>query len=141
MRTNKVIFYCLLDFGHMAGNALTPGASFSMVSVLAHRPFEPGRIFLRVAGQADRIADRNEVRGVLITVYLMAVETADLPVIHLALDEVVALHPVFVRGQVGKLIEVGVFQASVLRASSNRLAFGMAKSQRASRNTCPRLGC
>ena len=38
---------------------------------------------------------------------LVAVETADFAVIHVALHEIVALHAVLVRGKVGELIEVG----------------------------------
>ena len=56
--------------------------------------------------QAYLIATGVEVRDVLVAVDLVAVEAADPAVIHVALHEIVALHTVLVRGEVGELVEV-----------------------------------
>ena len=39
---------------------------------------------------------------------LMAVETAELAMVHIALDEIISLHPVLMCGQVWILVEVGI---------------------------------
>ena len=60
-----------------------------------------------MAGEAERIADGAEVRRVLIAVDLVAVEAANSAMVHHALHEVVALHAIFVGGEVGVLEEIG----------------------------------
>src|SRR6185437_3432904 len=60
-----------------------------------------------------------EVGLVLRAVDLVAVEAADVAVVHDAFREVVALHAIFVRGEVGELVEVGdagleIFEAPVV---------------------------
>jgi len=104
---HEVVLDCLLDFGHVACDALAASASFCMVGVFAHRPFEPCGVVLRVARQADSVAHCIQIGDVLIAVYLMAIKAANLPVVHNALDEVVALHSVLVRREIGVLIEIG----------------------------------
>jgi hypothetical protein len=39
--------------------------------------------------------------------HIVAIEAANLPMIHVALDEIVALHSILVGRQVGELIKVG----------------------------------
>jgi hypothetical protein len=56
----------------------------------------------------------------LITVQVVAIEAANLPMVHIALHKIVALHTILVSGQVGELIEVGcamfeLFQLPIVR--------------------------
>ena len=77
-----------------------------MVRVLADGALESRRVVLCVAGEAEVIADGAEIRRAPIAVDIVAIEAADSAMIHNALHKVVALHPVFVGGEVGVLQEV-----------------------------------
>src|SRR6202012_2262078 len=94
------------DVGHVAGDALAAWTVLGVMGVLGDSPFQASGIVFGVAAEAERVAGGDQVRGIAVAVYLMAVEAAQPPVIHVALHEVVALHPVFVRAGVGKVIEV-----------------------------------
>ena len=59
-----------------------------------------------MAGKAELIARFNQARRVLIAMYIVAIRTPDFAVIHIALHEVVSLHPVLMRCHIGKLIKV-----------------------------------
>ena len=59
-----------------------------------------------MARQTKRIPRRNQVRRVLSTVHLVAIEAPHLPVIHIALHKIIPLHPVLVRRQIGILKKV-----------------------------------
>ena len=61
VRTDEIIFDRLLDFGHVAGDALAAGACFGMMRMLAHRSFEARRIHFGVAGEAERISGQDHV--------------------------------------------------------------------------------
>ena len=106
VRRDVVVFDGLLDSRHVAGNALAAGAVGSVMSVLTDSAMQTGGILASVAAEAKRVAADRE-RGDGAAVDLMAIEATDLAVIHVALHEIVALHAVLVRGEIGELIEVG----------------------------------
>src|SRR3569832_2245376 len=64
------------------------------------------RILLCVATETEGVSADWEI-GNSAAVHLMTVEAAELAVVHVALHEIVALHPILVRGEVGVLEEVG----------------------------------
>ncbi len=86
---------------------MASGAGFGVMGVLGDRAGEAGWILVRVAFEAEFVAGLEEVGPVLVAVDLVAIEAADLAMVHVALDEVVALHAVLVGGEVGVLQEVG----------------------------------
>lgn len=102
---NRVALNGLLDARHMAGRALAAGTVFGVMSVFADRALEACGVFFRVAAKAEGVAGYGKVRG-RVRVDLMAVETAKFAVVHVALGEVIALHAVFMGGEVGILEEV-----------------------------------
>ena len=106
MRADVVVFDRLLDLGHVACRALTSGAPFGVVGVLGDRGFKASWVVGVMALKAEKVSDPAHTCDVGGAVDLMAVEAANLAVVHIALDEVVALHAVLVRGQVGVLKEV-----------------------------------
>ena len=106
MGGNVVAFDRLLNVRHVAGDALTARTVFGVMGMLGNGAFESSRIPLGVACKAKSVAFFNEVGFVLIAVDLMAVEATKLTMVHVALDEVVPLHPVLVCGQVGVLEEI-----------------------------------
>jgi len=106
VRTYKVVFDGLLDLRHVAGNTLATRTSPRMMGMLAHGAARSSRIFLCVAEEAKRVSWHLEIRCVGVAVYLMAVEAAKPTMVHVALNEVVPLHPVLVRSLVGVLIKV-----------------------------------
>src|SRR5580700_6749386 len=67
-----------------------------------------------VAVEAERRCRLAELRGVLRAVRVMAPRASDSVSIHLALDEVVALHPVLVTRAVGVVREGGLAKLVVL---------------------------
>ena len=89
-----IVFDGLLDGRHMARSTLAARAVRSVVRMFADGPFQPGGIILRVAAETESIAPFSEIRLVLVAVNLMAVEAANLAVVHVALHEIIALHPV-----------------------------------------------
>ena len=107
MAANKVVLDGLLDARHMAGRALAASTVDRMMRMFRNGPLQPGWIRRGVARQAKRVALRNHARGVLVAMHVVAIEAAQLPVVHGALHKVVALHPVLVRRHVSILIEVG----------------------------------
>src|SRR5665213_710692 len=104
---DEVVLDGLLDARHVAGGALAPGAVGGVVRVFGNSPLQPGGIHGVVARQAERVASGDDAGGVVVAVDVVAVEAAQLAVVHGALHEVVALHAVFVGGHVGELEEVG----------------------------------
>ena len=106
MGRHVVVLDGLLNVRHVARYALTPGTVLRVMGVLADSPFEARGILFVVAAQAKRVALFDKVRFVLVAVYLMAIEATDLAVVHRALNEVVALHPILVRRQISELIEI-----------------------------------
>jgi hypothetical protein len=102
-----VVLDGLLDVGHMAGDAFAARAALGVVGVFTDGAAQAGGILPVMTGEAHRIALGVQVRLVLITVNVVAVEAAQVPMIHIALNEVIALHAIFVGGAVGVLIKVG----------------------------------
>ena len=96
------------NFGHVAGDAAAAGGAFFVMSVLFKRgcawAVEGERA---VALEADLIAGLDELGVVIGAVDVVATEAGDATAVHHALDEVVALHPIFVGGAVGKMVERG----------------------------------
>ena len=105
MSADEIVLDCLLDPGHVASNALTACTPFSVVRVFAYRAAESGGILFRVAKEAQGIAWPHQIRCVRVTVNLMAVKAANAAMVHVALNEVVTLHPILVRCHVGILIK------------------------------------
>ena len=105
VRANKVVLDRLLDFRHVASNALAARASLGVVSVFAYRAAQSRSILFVVTKQAKRIARHGQIRWVRIAVNLVAIKTSQTAMVHVALDKVVALHPVLVRSHVGILIK------------------------------------
>lgn len=104
--SHEIVLDRLLNRGHVASHTITTGTGRRVMCVILDRPFQSGRIVPVVASETECIPFLNEIRFVLIAVHLMTVEAAHLAVIHGALHKIVALHPVFVRSQIGELIEV-----------------------------------
>ena len=126
MAADVVVLDRLLDLWHMTGDALAACAVGCVMSVRGDSDFESCRIVLRVTGEADLVASCDQVRRVLIAVHLMAIEAANVPVIHVALHEVVSLHAIFVGCHVRVLIEVGgsrtqFFKVPISRQALSRL--------------------
>ena len=97
MRRDVAIFYRLLDQRHVAFGALTARAVLGAMGMFTHCPLESRSILAGVASKAERISLLSQVRFILITVHIVAIEAANLPMIHIALDEIVSLHTVLVR--------------------------------------------
>jgi len=94
------------DCRHMTRGADIPRAVRGVMRVL----FDGGgmRSVLRVgavAGQADGVSRLAQHRLVVGAVWIVATETGDPARVHEALNEVIALHAVLVRGSVGKMRE------------------------------------
>jgi len=101
-----VSFDCLLNVRHVAGDALAPRAVLRVMRVLTDSSFEARWVLLCVAAETESVPLFNQVGLILIVVDIVAIKTTKLAVVHVALHEVIALHSVLVRGQVGKLIEI-----------------------------------
>lgn len=107
MARHKIIAQCLLDLRHVARNALASGTTRGVVRMLADRAVQAGGVFRVMTAQTKLVSGSNQIGRVLIAVHVVAIEAADVAVIHHALREIVALHPVFVRGAVGPIKEIG----------------------------------
>src|ERR1700679_2057210 len=108
IRVDEVVFDRGLDLRHMAGHALTAGTALRMMGMSAYRSLQSCRIFLlrRMAAQTEGVPRQLQARYVRTAVDIVAVEAAQLPVVHRTLHEIVALHPVLVRRHVSILKEV-----------------------------------
>jgi len=104
---DEVVLDGLLDARHVTGDTLASGAVCGVMRVFRDGALEACGVLAGVAGEADLVAASVEAGGVFVAVNLVAVEAANLAVVHVALDIVVALHAVFVRGKIGELVEVG----------------------------------
>ena len=58
---NVVVFYSLLDQRHVARGALTRGAVFGVMGMLAHRSLESRSILPGVATKAECVASLSQV--------------------------------------------------------------------------------
>ena len=106
VRRDIVIFDGLFDTRHVAGNALAACTAGGVMSVLTDSAMQAGGILTGVATEAERISAYGK-SGDGAAVHLVAIEAADLAVIHVALHKIVALHAVLVRSEIGELVEVG----------------------------------
>ena len=94
------------DRRHVAGNAIAARAAGSVMRVLLDAGgVRPVLGVGAMAGQADRVSRLAQHRLVFRAVRIVATETGDAARVHEALNEIVALHAVLVRGAVGKMRE------------------------------------
>ena len=101
----------LFDLRHVAGDALASWAAELVVRVFLDRVRVRPILRVRsVAREAHLIGRRTQLRLVGRAVDVVATEAGDAPVVHQALDEVVALHAVFVGGAVREVGERGFTQ-------------------------------
>ena len=109
------------DLGHMTGHALAAETvRLVMGMFLDARCMRP---VLRIGAVAGRANLRNGLAQhgfILGAMWIMATETGDAPVVHQALGEIVALHPVLVRRTLRKMRESRftkfvLFQLPVIR--------------------------
>jgi len=118
VRGHIVVFDGLFDARHVTRGAFASGAVRGVVSVLTHRSAQAGWILFGVAAETECVAADGEI-GNSAGVDLMAIEAADLAVIHVALHEIISLHAVFVGGEIGVLEEVrnsrlGLFKLPII---------------------------
>ena len=106
MRGNEIVLYGDLYVRHVAGDAIAARAVRRVVGVIRNGALQTGGVVLVVAPEAESITLLDQIGFVLVAVNLVAVEAADLAVIHVALDKIIALHAVFVSREVCKLIKV-----------------------------------
>lgn len=101
----------LRNFRHVTPDAIAARAARAMMRVgfdaCGVRPIRRG---WAMAGEADLIRGFDQVRVVFRTVHVVATEASHTAPIHQALDEIVSLHPIFVRRSVGKMHEVCLAQ-------------------------------
>lgn len=100
-----VVFNRLFDSRHVACGTLAACTAFRVVGVLRNGAFQSSRIFFGVAREAKLIAGDGKVRC-NVAVNLMTIEATQLTMVHVALHEIVALHTILVRSQVGVLKEI-----------------------------------
>ena len=86
-----------------------------VMGVLGDRGLLSGGILGVMAGKAELIAARDQVGGILVAVHVMAIETSQFAMVHVALDKIVTLHPVLVGRKVGELVEVGNAGAQIFK--------------------------
>src|SRR6185437_3061539 len=99
---------------HVAGHALASGAAFLMVRVfLECRRSRPAGRKRSMTFQAELVSGLPQLRVVVCTVYIVAIEARDPAAVHYALHEIVPLHPVLVRGTVWVVEEISRLAESV----------------------------
>lgn len=99
---------------HVAGHTLAAGTSGLVMSVFFESRGSGSVERQRtVAVQTDLVGGLAKLCVVIRPMYVVAIEAGHPAAVHDALHEVVALHPVLVRGVVGKMGE-GSFAESVL---------------------------
>ena len=108
---NEIVGKGLLDFGHVAGQAIVTGA----VALVMRMGFQRGgvrpvRRIGAVAFKAHEVAGLDEVGIIFRAVRVMAGVAGDAPSVHHALDKIITLHAVLVGGAVGEMGEGGFAQ-------------------------------
>lgn len=93
---------------HMAGDALASRAARLMVRVLLQsgRARSIGR-HRTVTLETKLIGGLAELRVIPRSMRVVAIEAGDSTPVHYALNEIIALHAILVRGAVGKVEEIG----------------------------------
>jgi hypothetical protein len=94
------------DVRHVACRALAASAFFGMMRMFRNRGAQACGIVLSVTAKAKLISGCNQVGRVSVAVNVMAIETAEAAMVHVAVHEIVALHPVLVRSAVRPVIKV-----------------------------------
>lgn len=108
---NKIVRQCLLDFWHVAGQAVvTRTGGLVMRMRLQARCMRPVRRIGTMAFQAHQATGLDEIGIVFGAVCVMAGSASNPSSIHQALDEVIPLHAILVCGAVGKVRESGFTQ-------------------------------
>ena len=99
----------LLNFRHVAGDAFTARASLRVVRVLFERSHTGSIWRVRcVTVETDRCRGLSELGIVLRAMSVMTRRTRHAPLVHDALNEIVALHAVLVCRAVGIVREAGL---------------------------------
>ena len=106
VRGDVVVLDGLLDARHVAGDALTASTACCVMRMFADCSAQACGILFVVTGEAELVSTEGQI-GDSFAVDLVTIEAAHLAVIHQTLDEIIALHAVFVRGEIGKLEEIG----------------------------------
>lgn len=106
MAADELTFDSDFDLRHVACRALAAGAFFGMMRMFGDRGAQACGIVLGVTAEAKLIASCNQIGRVAAAVNVMAIETAEAAMVHVAVHEVVALHPVLMRSAVRPVIEV-----------------------------------
>ena len=106
MRSDVDICNRLLDFWHVAVYAFVASATGSMMRVrLDGRGAGTVRRMRSMTFKTENVCGLQEISVVLGTVNIVAAKAGDAVSIHLASHEIIALHPVLVRGSVGEVRE------------------------------------
>ena len=110
MRVHEAVGNALrFDRWHVAGNALTSSASGLVVRVFFQRgSARPVRRQGSVTIEAQRARGLSELRVVISTMHVVAVETGDAATIHDTLNVVVSLHSILVGRAIREVIEIGL---------------------------------
>ena len=115
MGPHKSAGYTLgFDLRHVAGYALTAGAAVLVVGVFRESR-GVGAVGRRrpMTVQAELVDGLSELGIVFRSVYIVTGSTGDAVLIHDALNEVIALHPVFMRSSVREVRERRLTQGDV----------------------------
>lgn len=102
------IRYRRLNLWHVAGNAVASGASILMVRVFfeCRRARAIGRQ-RTVAVQTYHFGGFSQLSVIIGAVCIVATEARHAAPIHHALNEIIALHPIFMSGTFGEMCEGG----------------------------------
>ena len=109
------------DLGHMTGHTLAArAAKLVMGMFLNARRMRPILRIWAVAGRANLRNGLAQHGLILCAMWIVAAETGNATIVHQALGEIVALHPVLVRRAIREMREAGftqlmLFQLPVIR--------------------------
>src|SRR5271156_2860832 len=104
MRTYINVSYCLLDFRHVACNALASSATRRVVGMGLERRCMRSILSIRPMTCRADLLDGFYQHGLVVgTVRVMAIRARDASRVHQALHEIIALHAVLMRCSVRKM--------------------------------------
>src|ERR1019366_5659211 len=106
MAAHAIVAQGLSDLRHVASCASASGAAYGVMRVFTHCPTQPGGIASGVTAETQPVPILNQIRSVLVAVYLVTIEASQTAMVHDALDEIVSLHAVFVRARILPEIEI-----------------------------------
>ena len=108
---NVYVAECLGDFWHVTTYALTTRAVRLMMCVRGEgRCVWTVRRVRTVTVKTQNTRGFAQIRGIFCAMHVVASETSHAMCIHLAGDKIISLHPVLVRGAVGKVCKGGIAQ-------------------------------